>query len=89
MQVWPPSLKPQGLMSPYPRMQVKYQGHIFVFADVLQTQTLLHYSSHCRALCMLYYLKCQLVLGLTLFTVNLLYSVQHIHSLIKKKGHPQ
>lgn len=49
---------------------------------------ILHYSSVCRMLCVLYYFKCQLLLGLTLFTVNLLYSVQHIRLLIKKKkGH--
>lgn len=46
---------------------------------------ILHYSSGCWMLCMLYYLKCQLLLGLTLFTVNLPYSVLHIHLLIKKK----
>lgn len=46
---------------------------------------ILHHSSDCWMLCMLYYIKCQLLLGLTLFTVNLLYSVQHIRSLIKKK----
>lgn len=49
---------------------------------------ILHYSSDRWMLCMLYYLKCQLLLGLTLFTANLLYSVLHVHLLIKKmKGH--
>lgn len=45
---------------------------------------ILHYSSDRWMLCMLYYLKCQLLLGLTLFTANLLYSVLHVHLLIKK-----
>lgn len=45
---------------------------------------ILHHRSVCRMLCMLYYLKCQLLLGLTLLTENLLYSVQHNHPLIKR-----